>query len=127
MGWIESKSVLLFLPTFTDELVDGKASESLEPLGEVVGGNEVEEVRLELMVAVVVVTLNGSFLDGSVHALDLAVGPGMMGFGQAMFDTAAKTDPVEGMTAPAGGGALAVFGQFGELDAVAPHEGSRVL
>jgi len=46
MGWIESKSVRFFLPAFTDELVDRETSEGLEPLGEVVGGDEVEQVRL---------------------------------------------------------------------------------
>lgn len=51
-----------FLPAFTDELVDGETSESPEPPGEVVGCNEVGEVCLELVVAVVAVTLNGGFL-----------------------------------------------------------------
>jgi hypothetical protein len=97
MGWgIEIKSVRLFLPTFTDELVDGETSESLEPFGEVVGDNEVNEVHLLLVVAVVVVTLNGIFFDRSVHALDLPVGPRMVGCCRAMFDATAKAEPIKG-------------------------------
>ncbi len=45
----------------------------------------------------------GAFVVGSVHALDLAVHPGMAEFGQAMFHAIAKTDLVEGMAVPAGG------------------------
>jgi hypothetical protein len=44
MGWIESKSERFFLPAFTDESIDGKTSESLGALSEVVCGNEVGEV-----------------------------------------------------------------------------------
>ena len=66
--------------------------------------------------AVVVIALDGSFFDGSVHALDLPVGPGMVGFCQTMFDGTSKAEPIEGMAAPAGGWALTVFGQVGELD-----------
>ena len=34
----------------------------------------------------VVVALHGGFLDGSVHALDLAVRPGMVGLGKPVID-----------------------------------------
>jgi len=51
-------------------------------------------------VVVVVVTLDGGFLDGPVHSFDLAVGPGMIGLGQAMLDTVTLTGAIEGMSAP---------------------------
>lgn len=73
--------------------------------------------------AVVVVTLHGGFLDGSVHALDLAVGPGVIGFGQTMFDSTAKTDAVEGMTTEASRWSSAVPGQVGELNTVVGQHG----
>src|SRR5271155_2728956 len=57
----------------------------------------------------------------------MAVGPGMVGFGQAMFDATAKADPVEGMAAPAGGGAGAVFGQVGELNSVIGQHGMDAI
>jgi hypothetical protein len=44
MGWIEDKSVWFFLPTFTDEFVDGKTAKSLQSFGEIVCGDEVGEV-----------------------------------------------------------------------------------
>jgi hypothetical protein len=46
MGWIESKSVRYSLPAFTDELADSETSGDIEPLGEAVVGDEVEEVGL---------------------------------------------------------------------------------
>ena len=36
--------------------------------------------------AVVVVTFDSRFLDRSVHSLDLAVGPGMLDFGEPVLD-----------------------------------------
>ena len=51
----------------------------------------------------------------------------MVGFGQAMFDATAKADPVEAMAAPAGGYAVAVLGQVGELNAVAGERGMDAI
>ena len=61
--------------------------------------------------AVVVVALDRGFLDGAVHALDLAVGPRMVGLGQAMLDAVLGADLVEGMAAQPGGRSLAVLGR----------------
>jgi hypothetical protein len=55
-------------------------------LGEVEGPEEVGQVRFELFMGVVEVALDSGVLDGSVHALDLPVGPGMVGLGQSVFD-----------------------------------------
>ena len=41
MDGIESKSIRFFLPASADEFVGGKAAESLESFGEVVGSDEV--------------------------------------------------------------------------------------
>lgn len=46
MGWIEDKSIWIFLPAFADELVYGVTSKDLELLGEVICGKEVGEVCL---------------------------------------------------------------------------------
>jgi hypothetical protein len=75
----DTYSVRLLLPAFADEFVAGKATKSLQPFGEVVGGNEVAEVRPQLVMVVVMVALNGCFQDGAVHAFHLTVGPGMVG------------------------------------------------
>ena len=123
MGWIENKSIGLVLPGFTDEFVDRKTAEGLQPFGEVVGGEKVNQVGTELCVAVVVVALNGGFLDGAVHALDLSVGPRMIGLSQAMVDALPKTDPIKRVTTKTGGRALTVLGQVGELNAVVGQHG----
>jgi hypothetical protein len=102
MGWIESKSLWFVLPAFTDEFVGGESGEGLESFGEVVSGDEVVEVSSELFLVVIVVAFDGSFLDGSIHAYDLSVGPRMVGFGEAMVDAMAIAGAVEGMATPSG-------------------------
>ncbi len=54
-------------------------------------------MRFKLVVGVGMVTLDGCFLEGSVYALDLPVGPRMVGLGEAVFDSLKVTEPVEGM------------------------------
>ena len=53
------------------------------------------EVGFELLVAVVVVALDGGFLDRAVHPLDLAIGPGMLDLGQAVLDAVFPAAHVE--------------------------------
>ena len=123
MDWIESKSVWGLRPEFTEVFVGREAFEGLESPGEVVGSEEVGQVCFELVVGVVEVSLDGSVLNGSIHAFDLPVGPGMVGLGQAVFDSMNETEPVEGMAAEACGWSLAVLRQVGELDAVVCEQG----
>src|ERR1700722_3827033 len=47
----------------------------------------------------------------------------MVGFGEAILDAVTATDPVERMAAEQGGGALAVLGQVGKLDAIIGEHG----
>src|SRR5277367_2426934 len=123
MDRIESKSIGFLLPAFADELVGREAIESFQTFGEVVSSDEVAEVRTELLMVVGVVALDGSFLDGAVHALHLTVGPGMIGFGQAMVDAVQKTNPVKRVTTEASCRPSAVLRQVGELDAVVGENG----
>lgn len=55
-----------------------------------------------------VVVVDGGIFDGSVHALDLAVGPGMVGSGKRVSDDVTKTDATEGMPTKAGGWSFTV-------------------
>jgi len=71
---IEGESFGLFCPGFADVFVGREAFKGLEPLGEVVGADEVGEVAAQLVVRVVVEALDRGILDGAVHPLDLAVG-----------------------------------------------------
>lgn len=117
----------VFLPSSADELVWCQPLQGLEPACEVVGGHEVGEVLPELVVAFVVEALDRGVLEGSIHALDLAVGPRVLGLGRAVVDVVTRTGKFEGM----GSEALALGDGFldqwdgrsaatrcGELDAV---------
>ena len=81
------------------EVFEGRETfQGLEPLGEVVGADEVGEVAAQLVVGVVVEALDCGLLDGAVHPLDLAVGPRMLGLSQAMIDIVAGAGHVEGVS-----------------------------
>lgn len=86
MDRIKSKSIGVFLPAFAKEFVSSEAAEGLEPLSEVISGHEVSEVSAKLRVAVIVKAMNSRFFDGSIHTFHLAVGPRMIGLGEAMID-----------------------------------------
>jgi hypothetical protein len=123
MDGIESKSIRFSLPAFADEFVGREAMKRLESFGEVIGSDEVAEVDTQLIVGVVVVALNRGLFDGAVHALDLTVRPGMIGFREAVVDAVQKTEPVKRMAAKAGRGSLAILRQIGELDAIVREHG----
>ncbi len=72
-------------PAFADVLVGCEAFQGLQPPS-VVGGDEVGKVSFELIVSIVMVALDGRSLYRAVHALDLAIGPGMLDLGQPMFE-----------------------------------------
>lgn len=127
MDGIESKSIRFFLPAFADELIGREAMERLESFGEVVSGDEVAEVGSQLVVAVVVVALNRGLFDGAVHALDLAVGPGMIGFRETVVDAMQQTDPIEWMAAKAGCWSLSILWKISELDAVVGEHGMNPI
>jgi hypothetical protein len=115
MDWVESKSVWGLSPEFAEAFVGCEAFERLESSCEVVGSEEVVQVRFELVMGVVEVSLHRSVLEGPVHAFDLPVGPGMVGLGEPMFDSMNETEPVEGTVAEACGWPLAVLRQVSEL------------
>ena len=74
-----------------------RAPEGFRTLGEFVGGDEVSEMGSQLVVGLVVEVLDGRILDGAVHPLDLAVGPGMLGLCMPMIDVVARTSDLEGV------------------------------
>jgi hypothetical protein len=69
-----------------DELVRGEAAQGLEPPAVVVGLDEELQVAPELVVAAVMVALDGGVLDRAVHPLDLTIGPRVPRLGQAVLD-----------------------------------------
>ena len=52
-------------------------------------------LRAQLVMVIVVETLDRRVLDGVVHVLHLTVGPRMVWLGKAMLDTVGLTDHVE--------------------------------
>lgn len=55
------------------------------------------KMRLKQEMGVVVVTANGSLFDGAIHALDLAIGPGMLGLGETVIDVILSAGEFEAM------------------------------
>ncbi len=127
MDWIERKSVWGLSPEFTEVFIGRQSFEGLESSGEVVGSEEVGQVSFELVMGVVEVALHRSVLDGPVHALDLPVGPRVVGLGEAVFDSMHETEPIERMSAEACRWSLAVLRQIGELDAVVGEHGMDAI
>jgi hypothetical protein len=66
---------------------------------------------------------DGGFLDGSVHAFHLPVGPGMLRLGKAVFDSVDLAGAVKRMAAEAGRWTLAILGKVGELDSIVGEHG----
>jgi len=71
----------------------------LRSSGEVVGVDEVGEMLSEVLVGFVVEAFDGGFLECSIHAFDLAVGPGVFRFGQAVVDVGLGAGELEGVSA----------------------------
>jgi hypothetical protein len=70
---IEFELFRFFCPDACDVFVGRQAAQGLEPAAMILGVNEELEVLPYLVVAIVVVALDGRFLDGAVHPFDLAV------------------------------------------------------
>jgi hypothetical protein len=118
MDWVECKSVGVVGPEFADVFVGGEALQRLETPCEVVGCDEIGQMPLKVIVGVVEVAFDRGFFDGSIHPLDLTVGPGMIRLGESMPDAMDAAGSVEGMSAEAGRWPLSVPGQVRELDSV---------
>lgn len=99
MGWIEFEALWLFCPDRADVFVRCESFEGLESSGEVVGIDEVGEMLSEVFVGLVVEAFDSGFFEGSVHAFDLAVGPGMFRLGEAVVDIGFGAGELEGVSA----------------------------
>jgi len=101
-----------------DVLVRREAFQGLEPSSVIVSSNEVGEVALELVVTIVVIAFDCRFLDSSVHALDLTIGPRMLDLGQPMFDAVLSAAHIEHMRHESRRRSIGVARREGELNAV---------
>jgi hypothetical protein len=96
------ESFRLGCPAFADELEWGETFERLEPAGKIAGVYEVAQMSSQLVMAVVVVALDGCLFDGPVHSLHLTIDPRMVGFCQPMLDTMFPTDLAEAISRKSG-------------------------
>lgn len=86
-------------PALANELVRREAPQRLQSAPEVVGCDEIVEMRTQLLVRFVEITADRRLLQGWVHALDLPVGPWMPWFRQPVIDIQESTGVFEGMGA----------------------------
>jgi hypothetical protein len=98
---VESVRFGLLCPALTNPLKRVEPAETLEALREVVRIEEGRPVRAEALVGLVVEPPNGRVLDRAIHAFDLAIGPQMVTFRQAMLDVQLGAGQVKGMGAKA--------------------------
>ena len=99
MVWMMLEAFGLGKPLLRDELEDCQAAVCLEPLGEVVGVEEVAEVRAELVVGAVMVAPDRGILQRSVHALDLTVRPWVVRPGEPMLEVGLGAGELEAVRA----------------------------
>lgn len=115
---IEFESFWLGSPAFAGVFVGCEALQGLQPPSVIVGGDEVGKVSFELIVSIVMVALDGRFLDRAVHALDLAIGLGMLDLGQPMFDAIFLASHVEHMRHVSCRRTVGIARREGELDPI---------
>jgi hypothetical protein len=118
MDWIESEPFWVLGPYAAEVFVWGETLEGLEPSGVVVRIHESLKMLSQLFVRAVVIPFDGRLLEGSVHPLDLSIGPRMIRFCQAMLDVVALTCAIERMPSELRRRAIAVLREVRELDAV---------
>ena len=94
---IESESLRLFCPELTDALEGRETAKTLESLRKVVRLEKGGQVGAETVVRLVVEPPDRSVFDGTVHPFDLAIGPRVVEFREAMLDSVLRTGQVERM------------------------------
>ena len=118
MDKIEPELIRVFCPAFADEFVRGETSQRFKALGEVVGSEEGVEVLSKLIMGFVMIAAHGCFFQGAVHALDLALGPGMVRFGEPVLDAVFPTAHIEHMGSITRGRAIGISWRERELNAM---------
>lgn len=103
MDWIDDESFWLQSPPFAYELIGREPLQGLETATEVVGDNKAFEIGSKLHVMVVVEAFDCRLFEGSVHPLDLSIGPGMLRLCQPMFDPLDPAGSIKRMSAPYSG------------------------
>lgn len=101
---------MVFFPGLADDLVGCPPSQILEVLGEIVGGDEGQNMGLQAVQFVLVLDLDRSVLARAVHSLGLAIGPSIVMLGKRVLDVAVGADSAKDVTAGgAASGAVPIF------------------
>jgi len=87
------------LPLFAGEFVRGEPTQGFEAFGVVVGQDKDLQVLVQLDGGPVVKALDRCFLNCAIRALDLAVGSGRSGFGQAVLQVDLAAEAVKTVAA----------------------------
>jgi hypothetical protein len=107
---IRGKASWLLVPALIDVFRRGKPSKSFEALGAIVGHQAGVEVLFQVLRRLGRAFFDGGFFEGAVHALDWAIRPGLIGFGEAVLKagllTHTRQDLLEGIVIPLASGAL---------------------
>jgi hypothetical protein len=83
---IHGKAFWLFVPAVTNIFIGREPFEGFKSFGEVISHQESVEVLFQVPMGLIIVFFDRGVLESSIHALHLAISPGMIGFGQPMHD-----------------------------------------
>ena len=119
MVWFHIEDIWLGFPELFDGLVGCLEAQSLQLLGEVVSDEPVADMAAQFIDRRVTEGFDGGLLDGAHHPFGLAVGPWVIGLGEAMLDAVLLADTAEDMADPSQWAALV---PLHELYAVAQWE-----
>ena len=94
---IQSESLGLLCPELTNPLERREPAKALEALRKVVRIEEGGQMRAKARMGGVEEPADGCVLDGAIHPFDLAVGPRMIEFREAMVDAVLGAGEVKGV------------------------------
>ena len=123
MGWVRGESFWFLCPYCADVFEGREAREGFEPPPIIIGVDEVVKGGVELSMALVMIACNGGVLDRPVHAVHLAIGPGMLDRGEAVLNSVFLAAHVDQMGDGRGGRAVSVARRERERDAVVRQPG----
>ena len=110
-------------PGITDRFERSTPPYGLQMLGKVVCRNEGPHTGLQRIEVRIVERLDGGLLHGAIHALDLSVGPRVIGLGELVLDAMCLADTIENVPTKAIGQAVSIPWLLGERHAVVCENG----